>query len=48
MYLEALKKVMAERMTEPDYPFSIPAPDETDRECFEKLKREILAIAKSK
>ena len=48
MFLEALKKVMAERMTEPDYPFSIPAPDETDQECFEKLKREILAIAKSK
>lgn len=35
-------------MTEPDYPFSILAPDETDRECFEKLKLEILAIAKSK
>ena len=48
MFLEALKKVMAERMTEPDYPFSIPAPDETDRECFERLKREILEIAKSK
>ena len=48
MFLEALKKVMAERMTDPDYPFSIPAPDGTDQECFEKLKREILAIAKSK
>ena len=47
MFLEALKKMMAERMTDPDYPFSIPAPDETDRECFERLKREILEIAKS-
>ena len=48
MFLEALKKVMKERMTEPNYPFSIPAPDETDRECFERLKREILEIAQSK
>ena len=48
MFLEALKKMMAKRMTDPDYPFSIPAPDETDRECFERLKREILEIAKSK
>ena len=48
MFLEALKKVMAERMTEPDYPFSIPASDETDRKCFETMKREILAIANSK
>ena len=48
MFLEALKKVMEERMTEHDYPFSISAPDETNQECFEKLKRKILAIAKSK
>ena len=48
MFLEALKKMMVKRMTDPDYPFSIPAPDETDRECFERLKREILEIAKSK
>ena len=48
MFLDALKKVMEERMTEPDYPFSIPVPDETDREWFERLKREIMEIAKSK
>ena len=35
-------------MTEPDYPFSIPAGNETDRECCERLKREILEISKSK
>ena len=48
MFLEALKKVMAERMTYPDYPFSILAPYETDRECFGRLKREILEKVKSK
>ena len=48
VFLEALKKVMAERMAEPNYPFSLQAPDEADRECFEKLKREILETAKSK
>lgn len=31
-------------MTEPDYPLSIPTPDEADRECFEKLKRELQSL----
>ena len=46
LFMEVFKKVMEERKGDP-IP-SIPVPDENEEEIFEKLKREILAIAKSK